>query len=84
MGLKCRLLGHTYGDPEVERNREERGDEVVVTIREVQTCARCGDEQVVSQNKEVTAIRSPAASTPFRRRPAKPRQRWLTTRTAGG
>ncbi|MFB6251371.1 MAG: hypothetical protein ABEI27_06750 [Halobellus sp.] len=60
MGLKCRLLGHTYENPEVERNREERGDEVVVTIREVQTCVRCGDEQVVSQNKEVTTIRSPA------------------------
>jgi len=60
MGLKCRLLGHAYGDSEVERNREEQGDEVVVTIREVQVCERCGTEQVVSQNKEVTAIRSPA------------------------
>ena len=60
MGLKCRLLGHAYGDSEVERNREEQGDEVVVTIREVQVCERCGAEQVVSQNKEVTAIRSPA------------------------
>ncbi|QCC46543.1 DUF7093 family protein [Halobellus limi] len=60
MGLKCRLLGHAYGDAEVERNREEQGDEVVVTIREVQVCERCGAEQVVSQNKEVTAIRSPA------------------------
>ncbi|RLM56544.1 hypothetical protein DVK02_08555 [Halobellus sp. Atlit-31R] len=59
MGLKCRLLGHAYGEPEVERSREEQGDEVVVTIREVQVCERCGDEQVVSQNKEVTAIRSP-------------------------
>jgi predicted RNA-binding Zn-ribbon protein involved in translation (DUF1610 family) len=59
MGLKCRLLGHAYGEPEVERDREEQGDEVVVTIREVQACERCGDEQVVSQNKEVTAIRSP-------------------------
>ncbi|MFB6091662.1 MAG: hypothetical protein ABEK02_01485 [Haloquadratum sp.] len=59
MGLKCRLLGHAYGEPEVERNREEQGDEVVVTIREVQTCERCGAEQVVSQNKEVTSIRSP-------------------------
>ena len=59
MGLKCRLLGHAYGEPEVERDREEQGDEVVVTIREVQVCERCGDEQVVSQNKEVTAIRSP-------------------------
>ncbi|MGQ4556663.1 DUF7093 family protein [Halobellus sp. GM3] len=60
MGLKCRLLGHTYGEPEVERSREEQGDEVVVTVRELQVCERCGDEQVVSQNKEVTAIRSPA------------------------
>ncbi|MFD1598717.1 DUF7093 family protein [Halobellus rarus] len=60
MGLKCRLLGHAYGDSEVERSREEQGDEVVVTIREMQVCERCGAEQVVSQNKEVTAIRSPA------------------------
>ncbi|WP_336024307.1 DUF7093 family protein [Halobellus salinisoli] len=60
MGLKCRLLGHTYGDTEVQRTREEQGDEVVVTIREVQVCERCGAEQTVSQNKEVTAIRTPA------------------------
>ncbi|WP_144905116.1 DUF7093 family protein [Halobellus captivus] len=59
MGLKCRLLGHTYADPEVQRSREEQGDEVIVTIREVQVCERCGAEQVVSQNKEVTAIRTP-------------------------
>jgi predicted RNA-binding Zn-ribbon protein involved in translation (DUF1610 family) len=60
MGLKCRLLGHEYGAPEIERNREEQGDEVVVTVRELQVCERCGAEQTVSQNKEVTAIRSPA------------------------
>jgi hypothetical protein len=59
MGLKCRLLGHSYGDPEIEREREESGDEVVVSIREVQVCARCGKEMVVSENKEVTSIRTP-------------------------
>lgn len=58
MGLKCRLLGHQYGDPEIEREREEKGDEVVVTIREIQVCQKCGAEHVVSENKEVTAIRS--------------------------
>ncbi|MDS0297650.1 hypothetical protein NDI76_02710 [Halogeometricum sp. S1BR25-6] len=58
MGLKCRLLGHQYGDPEIERDREERGDEVVVTIREIQVCQQCGAEHVVSENKEVTTIRS--------------------------
>lgn len=59
MGLKCRLLGHQYGDPEIEREREENGDEVVVTIREVQVCQRCEAEHVVSENKEVTSIREP-------------------------
>ena len=33
---------------------------MVVTIREVKTCERCGERQVVSENKEVTAIRSAA------------------------
>ncbi|CQR51200.1 MULTISPECIES: DUF7093 family protein [Haloferax] len=59
MGLTCRLLGHSYGDAETEREREERGDEVVVSIREIQVCSRCGHEQVMSENKEVTAIRTP-------------------------
>ncbi|KAB1197363.1 MULTISPECIES: hypothetical protein [Haloferax] len=59
MGLTCRLLGHSYGEPETEREREERGDEVVVSIRELQVCSRCGHEQVISENKEVTAIRTP-------------------------
>ncbi|WP_410765757.1 hypothetical protein [Haloferax sp. DFSO60] len=59
MGLTCRLLGHSFGDTETEREREERGDEVVVSVREIQVCSRCGHEHVVSENKEVTAIRSP-------------------------
>ena len=57
MGLRC-LLGHDFGEPEVEREREEEGNEMVATIREVKTCQRCGERQVVSENKEVTSIRS--------------------------
>jgi hypothetical protein len=59
MGLKCSMFGHSFGDPEVEREREENGDEVVVTVREVKVCSRCGAESVVSENKEVTSIREP-------------------------
>lgn len=57
MGLRC-LLGHDFGEAEVERDREEEGDEMVVTIREVKTCRRCGTERVISENKEVTSIRT--------------------------
>ncbi|MFC7166772.1 DUF7093 family protein [Halospeciosus flavus] len=57
MGLKCSLLGHDYGDVEVERSREEQGNEVVETVREVKHCERCGAESVVSENTEVrTAV----------------------------
>lgn len=59
MGLRCSLLGHDYGDSEVEREREEQGNEVVVTIRAEQTCTRCGKTKLVSENKEVTAITGP-------------------------
>jgi len=59
MGFKCRLFGHTYGTPEVERSRTEDGDEVVITIRNVKRCTRCGDEQMVNQTKEVTSVRTP-------------------------
>jgi hypothetical protein len=59
MGLRCSLLGHDYGEPEIEREREEQGNEVVVTVREFKECSRCGDRSVVSENKEVTAIEDP-------------------------
>jgi hypothetical protein len=58
MGLRC-LLGHDFGDAEIEREREEDGNEMVVTIREVKTCERCGEQRVLSENKEVTSIRTP-------------------------
>ncbi|WP_423985358.1 DUF7093 family protein, partial [Haladaptatus sp.] len=28
MGLRCSLLGHDYGESEIEREREEQGNEV--------------------------------------------------------
>jgi hypothetical protein len=59
MGLRC-LLGHEYANREVEREREERGNEVVVTYRTVETCDRCGERRVVSENKEVRPVRNPA------------------------
>jgi predicted RNA-binding Zn-ribbon protein involved in translation (DUF1610 family) len=55
MGLRC-LLGHDFGEPELRREREEDGNEVVTTVTEVKTCARCGETQVVSENTEVTTM----------------------------
>ncbi|MFB6131850.1 MAG: hypothetical protein ABEJ44_00410 [Halanaeroarchaeum sp.] len=53
MGLRCSLLGHDFGDVVVEHDRDERGEEVVVTERELRECRRCGTESVVSENTEV-------------------------------
>ncbi|WP_137283899.1 DUF7093 family protein [Halorussus salinisoli] len=60
MSLRCSLLGHSYGEAEIEREREEQGSEVVVTVREFEECERCGDRKIVTENKEVTALESPA------------------------
>ncbi|MFB6164555.1 MAG: hypothetical protein ABEJ31_05300 [Haloarculaceae archaeon] len=56
MSLKCSLLGHRFGDTSVEEEREEQGSEVVTTIKEVETCERCGAARVVSENKEITSL----------------------------
>lgn len=60
MGFKCSIFGHDYGETEVERERQEDGNEVVVTIRETETCERCGEEHLVSENKEVTTMETAA------------------------
>ena len=60
MSLRCSIFGHDYGDSGVEREREEEGSEVVITIRETETCRRCGAVQVVSKNKEVTTVETAA------------------------
>ena len=57
MGLTCSLLGHEYGEPETEREREERGDEVVEYVRTVEYCDRCGRERIVSESTEVRSVR---------------------------
>ncbi|MFC7044506.1 oxidoreductase [Halobacteriaceae archaeon GCM10025711] len=64
MGIRCSLLGHEYGEPETEREREERGNEVVVTVREVKECARCGEQTVVTENTEVTALDTETTTEP--------------------
>lgn len=61
MGLRC-LLGHDFAEPELERERQEEGDEVVVSVRETKTCTRCGYSQIVSENKEITTLDQLAAS----------------------
>ncbi|MFP4530535.1 MAG: hypothetical protein ACLFNC_04510 [Halodesulfurarchaeum sp.] len=58
MGLRCSLLGHAYGEPVTERDRERRGDEEVVTVRKLRTCKRCGAESVLSENTEVRHLDS--------------------------
>lgn len=55
MGLRC-LIGHDFGEPQIERDRDEQGDEVVVSIREFKECARCGHRRTVSENKEITSL----------------------------
>ena len=56
MVLRCSLLGHDYGEAEVEREREERGSEVVVTVQEYEECVRCGERNVISENTEITSL----------------------------
>jgi len=56
MAIKCSLLGHRFTETEVEEERVEEGSEVVITVREVETCERCGKERVVTENKEVTSL----------------------------
>jgi ssDNA-binding Zn-finger/Zn-ribbon topoisomerase 1 len=63
MGLRC-LLGHEFGGREVERDRREDGDEVVVAYRTVETCERCGTRRVVSENKEIKPLRSARDDAP--------------------
>jgi hypothetical protein len=56
MGIRCSVLGHDYGETGVERERDERGAEVVRTARQVRTCRRCGHERTMTENTEITAL----------------------------
>lgn len=59
MSIKCSLLGHSFDETSVERDRQEDGSEVVITITELETCSRCDETRVVSENKEVTTLETP-------------------------
>jgi hypothetical protein len=56
MGLTCSLLGHRFGDPVVEQDREDRGQEAVTVTREVVVCERCGERRIRSESTEVAAV----------------------------
>ena len=70
MGIRC-LLGHDFGGREVERDRREDGDEVVVAYRTVETCERCGSRRVISENKEIKPLGA-TAEAPEPASPAAP------------
>lgn len=56
MSLWCSLLGHRFQGPEIERDREEHGEEVLTITREIETCGRCGVRRVKSENTEVGTV----------------------------
>jgi hypothetical protein len=60
MGLTCSLLGHRFGDPVVEQDREDRGREAVTVTREVVVCERCGERRIRSESTEVAAVADPS------------------------
>jgi hypothetical protein len=53
MGLRCTVVGHDYGNVQQVEERQERGDELVVTVREYRECQRCGDRKTLTENTEV-------------------------------
>lgn len=74
MSLRCSLLGHEYGESEIERDREERGNEVVLSVTELERCVRCGNARVISENTEVTQ-RSPRRKPDASESPSEPDSR---------
>lgn len=62
MGLRCSLIGHDFGELEVDQNRQERGSEVVTTVTEFKRCHRCGTTKTVSENTEITSMEQPVPS----------------------
>lgn len=58
MSLKCSVFGHSYGDTEVRRNREQQGSELVETVKEVKVCDRCGEFLIISETTEVTTVKT--------------------------
>ncbi|MFW6458314.1 MAG: DUF7093 family protein, partial [Halodesulfurarchaeum sp.] len=61
MGLRCSLFGHAYGEAVTEREQDRRGEEEILTIREVRECTRCGARKLLSENTEVRHLESEEA-----------------------
>lgn len=53
MGIRCTVMGHDYGESKRTEKREERGNEMVVTVHEYRECRRCDHRKTVSENTEV-------------------------------
>lgn len=71
MSLRCSLLGHEYGESEIEREREERGNEVVISVVELERCVHCGKAKTISENTEVTQL-SGSRTEPVREDASQP------------
>lgn len=69
MSLRCSLLGHEFGDSEIERDREERGNEVVISVVELERCTRCGKTRTISENTEVTQLSKSDEDSPTEAEP---------------
>jgi hypothetical protein len=69
MGLRCSLIGHDWGESEIERDRDEQGSEVVLTVREYEVCTRCEERNLISENTEVTTLEAAEDGTPADRAP---------------
>lgn len=55
MGIRCSLTGHRFEETEVERERDEDGDKVVITTKEYDVCLRCGQRSLNNETTEVTS-----------------------------
>lgn len=58
MTYRCSVLGHDYGETDIERDEDRREDVLVTTVREVETCKRCGDQNVISRYPITTPLTS--------------------------
>lgn len=70
MGFRCSILGCEYAEQRHEREREQRGEEVVLTVREYEECRHCGDKRLISENTGVTT--APEAHTTSGDEPDEP------------
>ncbi|WP_435334824.1 DUF7093 family protein [Haloarchaeobius sp. TZWWS8] len=71
MGLKCSLLGHDWSETEIEDERDEQGNEVVMTVREYEVCSRCDSRNLLSENTEVTSVQHSRSGRDRRAEPTR-------------